>query len=69
MPPAMPPAPTPLSVDAWHELPVHEKYDESTFSRLRSQDPKLDNDRAWHRFMIETVIPARKRDLPDDLPN
>lgn len=67
-PTTAPPAPTPLGIAEWRELPVAEKYDETTFDRLRLQDPKLKNDRNWARFMVETVIPERKRDLPDDLP-
>ncbi|MEX0820282.1 MAG: hypothetical protein WD070_11845 [Pirellulaceae bacterium] len=62
-----PPAPTPLSVAQWRELPVGEKYDEATFARLKMQDPRLQTDRGWHRFMAETVVPERKKDLPDDI--
>jgi len=61
--------PQPLSVAEWRELPTNEKYDEATFHRLKLQNPNLNNDRAWHRFMIETVIPERKQDLPDGLPS
>lgn len=67
-PPTTPPAPTPLSVAEWRELPVGEKYDEATFDRLKLQDPKLKEDRNWARFMAETVVPERKKDLPGDLP-
>ena len=67
-PPTTPPAPTPLSLADWRGLPVQEKYDETTFDRLKLQDPKLKNERNWTRFMVETVIPERKKDLPDDLP-
>ena len=58
----------PLTVDEWRELPVQTKYDETTFDRLRLHDPNLKNERHWNRFMVETIIPERKKDLPDDLP-
>lgn len=67
-PPTAPPALTPLSVADWRGLPFNEKDDEATFDRLKLQDHKLKDDRAWHRFMVETVNPERKTDLPDDLP-
>ncbi|MEO8497618.1 MAG: hypothetical protein ABI614_21335, partial [Planctomycetota bacterium] len=62
----MPSAPTPLSVAEWQALPVVEKYDDAAFQRLKMQDAKLKNEREWHRFMVETVIPERKKDLPGD---
>ncbi|WP_166822888.1 hypothetical protein [Thalassoroseus pseudoceratinae] len=30
----------PLTVKAWRELPVEQKYDEATFSRLKDAAPK-----------------------------
>jgi hypothetical protein len=65
-PPSMPPSPTPLTLAEWRELPVVEKYDDATFSRLKMNDDKLNSERAWNRFMVETIIPERKKDLPDD---
>lgn len=47
-------------------LPVVEKYDDATFSRLKMNEETLQSERAWHRFMVETVVPERKKDLPDD---
>ena len=65
-PPPLPAPPTPLSLAEWRELPVVEKYDDATFSRLKMNEDTLQSERAWHRFMVETVIPERKKDLPDD---
>lgn len=67
-PSPMPDAPTPLSVAQWRDLPVNEKYDEATFQRLRLHDPNLNDERTWQQFMMETVIPERTKDLPDDFP-
>jgi hypothetical protein len=47
-------------------LPVTEKYDETTLERLKRNDPNLKTAHGWNRFMIETVVPERKKDLPDD---
>ncbi|WP_417744593.1 hypothetical protein [Rosistilla oblonga] len=64
-PPAAPAGPPlPLSVEEWKQLPIEVKYDEATFDRLRDKDPKLQNDRNWHRFMKEVVVPERKLDIP-----
>lgn len=54
----------PLTVETWRTLPVSEKYDESSFQRLKENDPKLKSDRAWDKFMREVVIPERKKDIP-----
>lgn len=58
------PAPTPLSVTQWKELPVAEKYDPTTFERLKLNDPKLQRKPAWDKFMEEVVVPERKKDVP-----
>ncbi len=64
-PPAAPAGPPlPLSVEEWKQLPIEVKYDEATFDRLRDKDAKLQNDRNWHRFMKEVVVPERKLDIP-----
>ena len=68
-PKSPPAAPTPLSVADWRTLPASEKYDESTFQRLKLHDPKLKDERNWARFMKETVIAERRRDLPGDFAN
>ena len=59
-----PPEAGPLTVEKWKSLPVDQKYDESSFQRLRDNDPKLKSDRAWDKFMREVVIPERKKDIP-----
>ncbi len=56
--------PPPLTVEAWKELPIEEKYDASTFERLKDADPKLQSDREWDKFMRNVVIPERKVDIP-----
>jgi hypothetical protein len=59
-----PPETGPLTVETWKVLPASEKYDESSFQRLRESDPKLKPDRAWTKFMKDVVIPERKIDIP-----
>ncbi|WP_166831673.1 hypothetical protein [Thalassoroseus pseudoceratinae] len=56
--------PPPLTIEAWKELPIQEKYDGATFERLKDADPKLKSERAWHKFMREVVIPERNIDIP-----
>ena len=63
-PPTLPPAPTPLSVAEWKTLEIPIKYDEGTFDRLKMNDPKLQTDRGWDRFMREVIVPERKKDIP-----
>ncbi|MEQ8790305.1 MAG: hypothetical protein RIC55_28675 [Pirellulaceae bacterium] len=55
---------TPLSVDEWKQLPVDVKYENDTFERLKLNDPKLKQDRAWEQFMRTVVVPERKKDIP-----
>lgn len=62
--PTNPPPPTVLTLEEWKKLPIPEKYDEGTFDRLRMQDPKLQDDRAWHDYMAREIIPERKKDIP-----
>ncbi|MEZ6090075.1 MAG: hypothetical protein R3C05_19015 [Pirellulaceae bacterium] len=52
----------PLTVEQWRQLPVQEKYDESTFDRLREQDSNLQSERVWDKFMKEVVVPERTKD-------
>ncbi len=56
--------PPQLTVEAWRELPIEEKYDEATFDRLKDADPQLKSPRAWDKFMREVVVPERKIDIP-----
>ncbi|MCA9174211.1 MAG: hypothetical protein KDB14_06960 [Planctomycetales bacterium] len=58
----------PLSIEQWRTLPTDLKYSPNTFERIRAQVLELQDERAWSRFMIETVVPERRRDLPDDVP-
>ena len=57
--------PPPLTVEAWKELPIQEKYDAATFERLKDADPKLKSPREWDKFMRGVVVPERKVDIPD----
>ncbi|TWT32769.1 hypothetical protein [Blastopirellula retiformator] len=54
----------PLTVEKWKQLPVSQKYDESSFESLRLGDTKLQSERNWHKFMMNVVIPERKKDIP-----
>ncbi|MHC2068099.1 hypothetical protein ACYFX5_11535 [Bremerella sp. T1] len=54
-----------LTLESWHQLPPHEKYDGATLERLRMHDEKLvKSNRAWKKFMNEVVIPEMKKDIP-----
>lgn len=53
-----------LTVEQWKTLPIELKYDEATFERLRAQDPTLQTDRGWDRFMKEVIVPERRKDIP-----
>ncbi len=63
-PPLPMPKLPPLTVQQWKSLPVEEKYDESTFERLREADKSIRSDRAWQRFMKVVVVPERIIDIP-----
>ncbi|MEL7496547.1 MAG: hypothetical protein AAFN77_02990 [Planctomycetota bacterium] len=56
----------PISVEAWKELEVAEKYEPETLDRLKLNDPKLKNERNWNRFMRDVVVPERRIDIPTD---
>lgn len=58
-----PSAPSALSVEEWHQLPVEEKYDPSSFERLRL-NPQLKSEAAWQKFFKGTVVVERKKDIP-----
>jgi hypothetical protein len=61
------PAPTaspeqPLTIEEWKKLPVAQKYDVTTFERLKSGNPKLQDEREWNKFSREVMTPAKKND-------
>jgi len=56
----------PISIEAWQELEVAEKYAPETLDRLKLNDPRLENERNWNRFMRSVVVPARRKDIPTD---
>ncbi len=56
--------PPPLTVEAWREMPIQEKYDGATFERFKDADPKLKSPREWDKFMREVIIPERNIDIP-----
>jgi hypothetical protein len=58
------PAPTPLTLEEWKTLPHEEKYDETSFERLKLKDPKLKNPAAWRAFMAKEILPERRKDIP-----
>lgn len=58
------PAPTPLTVEEWKQLPIVEKYDELSLERLKLNDPKLKNPSAWNAFVKSQILPERKKDFP-----
>lgn len=55
---------TPITVDEWRDLDPSEKYDPATFDRLKLNDPKLQNEQEWERFMKTVVLPERKIEIP-----
>ena len=44
--------PPQLTVEAWRELPIEEKYDEATFDRLKDADPQLKSPVRGHLFIF-----------------
>ncbi len=56
----------PLTVEAWKELEVIEKYEPETLERLKLNDPKLTKERNWNKFMRDVVVPERRIDIPTD---
>ncbi|MES2790833.1 MAG: hypothetical protein V4719_14570 [Planctomycetota bacterium] len=54
----------PLTVEEWRDLEPAEKYDPATFDRLKLNDPKLQSEPAWDKFMRDVVLPERKLDIP-----
>ncbi len=54
----------PLSVEEWKVLPISEKYDEMSFTRLKQNRKELQTRAGWDKFMKEVVVPERKKDIP-----
>ncbi len=54
----------PLTVEKWKELPVAVKYDAGSFERLKQGNKELKTRTGWDKFMKDTVIPERKKDIP-----
>ena len=57
---------TPITVEAWKELDVNEKYEFETLERLKLRYPKLNRERNWDKFMRVVVVPERRKDIPTD---
>ena len=55
---------TPITIEAWKELGVNEKYELETFDRLKMSYPKLNDERIWEQFMQTVVVPERRQDIP-----
>jgi uncharacterized protein YcfL len=63
--PAPPVSPEqPLTIEDWKKLPAAEKYDVVTFERLKSGNPKLQDEREWNKFTRDVVMPAKKQEQP-----
>lgn len=58
--PATNPAEEPLSLSDWKKMPVAEKYKVTTFERLKTGNPNLQEAEAWDQFLEETVGPAKQ---------
>lgn len=54
----------PISVEAWKQFEVVDKYAPETLDRLRLNNSKLRNERNWNRFMRDVVVPERRKDIP-----
>ena len=54
----------PISVEAWKQFEVVDKYAPETLDRLRLNNSKLQNERNWNRFMRDVVVPERRKDIP-----
>ena len=50
----------------WKKLEVVEKYEPETLDRLKLNDPMLDKERHWNKFMRDVVVPDRRKDIPTD---
>ena len=55
---------SPLSIEAWQELEISNKYAPETLERLRQYDSKLKDDKSWDRFMRDVIVPQRRIDIP-----
>lgn len=67
-PSASPPPPeeVPLTVEQWKAMPPDQKYQIETFERLKAGNPKFQNQKEWDKFTREVILPAKKKDVPND---
>ena len=56
----------PLTIDAWKELEVADKYAPETLERLKRNEPTLEIEQNWNRFMRDVVVPERRKDIPTE---
>lgn len=57
-------AETPLTLVAWKALPPETKFEIGTLERLKQGEPKLREAPAWNKFTRETLLPAKRREMP-----
>lgn len=50
-----------LTVDAWKKLEPSLKYDPNSIEQLRADNEQFKSERAWNKFMKDTVLPEMKR--------
>lgn len=67
-PPPLPPA-EPLTVEAWRDLEPTDKYDPSSWERLKLAYPKLNSEKEWDKFMRDVILPERRIDIPSTPPS
>ena len=50
-----------MTVNAWKELEPSLKYDPNSIEQLRADNEEFKSERAWNKFMNDTVLPEMKR--------
>lgn len=54
---------SPLSLEAWKEMPLSSKYEVGTLERLKAGNPELYEPREWKKFLRNVLLPMKKSEL------
>jgi hypothetical protein len=57
-------AQTPLTLDAWKQLPPTQKYEIATLERLKEGEPTLKEPREWDTFTRTVLLPSKRKEQP-----